>query len=62
MVELLQKLMRDREEVISCFVYQMNFGKDYDEDSADKMIDKAYLKSAELIYDHLMECFGDEEG
>ena len=52
-VELLEKLMRDREGKIGCFIYELDYGRDYRPGGEGDFGEEGNLASAGSLYDHL---------
>ena len=52
-VELLAKLMRDREGKIGCFIYELDYGRDYRPGGEGDFGEEGNLASAGSLYDHL---------
>lgn len=60
-VNLLEKLMRDKYENISYFIYELNFGDEYQEGCIYDDNGNIDISTADKLYDYLMSYYQIEE-
>lgn len=58
-VKLLEKLMRDRDEYIFHFIYELEYGKNYEPGTIMNQEQDVDLSTSEALYDYLAERYFD---
>ena len=60
-IKMLEKMMKDKNENISYFIYKLNYGKEYQEGCIYDDEGNIDISTAEKLYDYLMSIYPKNE-